>query len=304
MSEKQSSLRTLFQDWKISYRFAFKNVISFILGTLGVLVVTVLLMVVLLVIIVPLFILTIGFEDLVLLFTTLATDFSSISGAAIFGIFALILLPIAAPVLVAVGALFGMGREIVESEGTTAQGVFAWYKSKFLELAGGGIIMFLLAILPVGLLFVFAGPIVFMTPTNATITVFSAGSVIYLTVVMGLLSMVFPAIIDGHSVLDAVRVSLKMSTRYFDRVFSVWISLIGIPTLLVLPLMLTPYFASIGVIAISILGLYGVAVVLFLIFIHFPAAVIVLSRVYMILSGVNGTQHEETQPDIRLVGDV
>jgi hypothetical protein len=304
MSQKQSSIKTLLQDLRISYRFAIKNVISFILGTLGVIVVTVLLMGVLLAIIAPLFILAIGFDNLVLLFTALATDFSSISGAALFGIIAVFLLPIAAPMLVAVGALFGMGREIVESEGTTAQGVFAWYKSKFLQLAGGGIIMFVLAILPVGLLFIFAGPIVFMNPTGAVIPAFSAGGAIYLTVVMGLLSMMFPAIIDGHSILDALRVSLSMSTRYFDRVFSVWISLIGIPILATLPLTLTPYVIGMGIFTISVLSIYGLVIGLFLIFIHFPAAVIALSRVYMVLSGVDGTEHDETQPDIQLVGDV
>ncbi len=304
MSEKRSSFKILLQDWKISYRFAIKNVISFILGTLGVIIVTVLLMGVLFAIVAPLFILAIGFDNLVVLFTILAADFSSISGAALFGILAVFLLPIAAPMLVAVGALFGMGREIVESEGTTAQGVFAWYKSKFLQLAGGGIIMFVLAILPVGLVFIFAGPIVFMPPASTAIPAFSAGGAIYLTVVMGLLSMVFPAIIDGHSVLEALRVSLRMSTKYFDRVFSVWISLIGIPILVTLPLTLTPYVIGMGIFAVSVLGLYGVAVVSFLIFIHFPAAVIALSRIYMVLSGVDGTEHHETQPDIQLVGDV
>ena len=55
-------------------------------------------------------------------------------------------LPFLAPFMVAIGAMFGLGREIVESEGTSAEGVFTWYKKKFFSLAGGGLVLFIVVV--------------------------------------------------------------------------------------------------------------------------------------------------------------
>jgi len=145
---ENANFQTIIEDLKISFKFAGKNVISYLLAIFGVLIVSgILLVLVAALIFIPLFFVIGGFENLEMYFES----FSSIDnigitnialGAILFG------LPFLAPIFVAFGAMFGMGREIVESEGTSAEGVFVWYKKKFFSLAGGGMILFLVVLGP------------------------------------------------------------------------------------------------------------------------------------------------------------
>jgi hypothetical protein len=144
---KNASFSTIIEDLKISFKFATKNIISFLLGIFGVLIVSgLLIIVVAAMVFIPLLII-IGLGNI-------TTFFESFAGMETIGIANIALgsimfaLPFLAPFMVAIGALFGMGREIVESEGTNAEGVFTWYKKKFFSLAGGGIVLFLVVIGP------------------------------------------------------------------------------------------------------------------------------------------------------------
>jgi hypothetical protein len=153
---KNASLQTLLDDMKISFRFAFKNVISYVLAIIGVFIVTILLIALVAgFIFVPLLVSPSGLEA----FTIWAESFTewTIAGGLTIatGIF-LIALPFIAPFFVATGALFGMAREIVESDGTSAEGVFTWYKKKFFSLAGGGIMLFLFILGPIMLVILVA----------------------------------------------------------------------------------------------------------------------------------------------------
>ena len=142
---------TIIEDLKISFRFASKNVISYLLALFGVMIVSLLLIVVVAILVfVPLiFIIGIG---------NLSTFFESFNGLESIGIANIALgsimfaLPFLAPFMVAIGAMFGLGREIVESEGTSAEGVFTWYKKKFFSLAGGGLTLFLVVVGPIMLI--------------------------------------------------------------------------------------------------------------------------------------------------------
>jgi hypothetical protein len=123
---KNASIQIILEDLKISFKFAVKNIISYILAIFGVLIISgILLVLVAAVVFTSMFFAIGGFEGLVAFFTSMAenfeTGFTNIFVGAI-----LIILPLIAPFFVAIGALFGMGREIVESEGTTAEGVFTW----------------------------------------------------------------------------------------------------------------------------------------------------------------------------------
>jgi hypothetical protein len=96
-----------------------------------------------------------------------------------------------------------------------------------------------------------------------------------------------------------------MSWDYFDRVFSLWLSfilifiipfgpMVAIPFAVTPPTLQTPFF----------MGIFGVFGFLFfiLLLIAVPAFVIALSRMYMILSGIEIPPPEDQEPAISLVG--
>ncbi|MFX1272842.1 MAG: hypothetical protein ACFFAX_14235, partial [Promethearchaeota archaeon] len=150
MASSRSGLGALAEDISVSFKFAFKNVISFFLGMLGVLIVTLILVVIMLLIFIAtvIFLTPGGFFELVEVFVGIIEAFANWPSLESLGLVVLIIVPLVLPVFVAIGALYGMAREIVESEGTTAEGVFAWYSRRFFPLAGGGVVVFMTTIVP------------------------------------------------------------------------------------------------------------------------------------------------------------
>jgi len=289
---KNSSFETLLQDLKISFRFASKNVISYVLAMIGVLIVAGILMAIVAAAIMVPVILAWGIEPMTQFFVSLGQNWSTLQGAALFGWVMFLAIPLLGPFFVALGALFGMAREIVESDGTTAEGVFVWYRKKFLSLAGGGVVLFLVCVMPIALMSIWAltvtGGWMLGLPMAAT----AAFAVVWFVMTTGMLSMLFPGIIDGLSVLGAVKQSVRLSRHYFDRVFGTWLSYIAVFILL----------SALTVVLIPI----GVIASLALVFLGLPAMTIGLTRVYLILTG-NPEATETTEdegPDVRFVGGV
>ena len=302
---KNASFKTLVEDVKISIRFAYKNIISYVLAIFGVLIISLILLVfVAILIFVPLFFAMNGMEGFVAFFNsfdpTSGFDIANLAVGAI-----LIATPLFAPFFVAIGALFGMGREIVESEGTSAEGVFTWYKKKFFSLAGGGIMLFVIVLGPllIGFLIGMAiyGPSFFnfafigLGSTSPLSPFFSGLLLIWFAISMGILSMMFPAIIDGYSVFEAVKKSVRMSISYFDRVFGIWMSYLVILAALIIPMVAIPYATGVYWPLQVVLGIYAVPAMLFLLFLYIPAITIGLTRVYMILTADDG--YEESSQD-------
>ncbi|MHA2210374.1 MAG: hypothetical protein ACXABV_14525, partial [Candidatus Thorarchaeota archaeon] len=208
---------------------------------------------------------------------------------------------IASPLFTAVGALFGMGREIVESAGTTAEGVFTWYRRKFFSLAGGGIVLFLFVLARI-LLVWWAFTIAFgFTITGLPAMALTAITALWIVFSLGLMSLLFPAIIDNLSVVEATKTSIRLSLRYFDRVFALWLALVGILFLIFVPMVAVIPFGLSGP-GIMVMTIYAIPAVFFLVLIWLPALVIGLSRAYMILSGIELSVIEKTEPDVSFVG--
>ena len=309
---KSSSFKVLLEDIKVSFKFAVKNVISFTLGMIGVLVATgMLIALVAALIFIPLF-LIFGPGAMITFFESLAVSFGSSDGALIMGAFALLMIPLMAPLFVAIGALFGMGREIVESAGTSVEGVFQWYKRKFFSLAGGGIILFIFILGPLALAIIFVGlvtgdftgAIYSSSAGGLTNGVLSAITFVWLILSTGSLSMLFPGIIDGLSVIEATKQSFRMAWTYFDRIFSVLIAFLVILMVLIAPMyaMSLVAFQGMDLILITALSVIALPLGLILLFLWFPAFVIALSRVYMILSGEDIPEVVDETPDVSLVG--
>ena len=293
---KNASFQTLLDDLKISIRFALKNVISYVLAIIGVFLVTIILIaVVAAFVFIPILLSPESLQAFTVWAESLDGWFSAGGATVATGIF-LIALPFVAPFFVASGALFGMAREIVESEGTSAEGVFTWYKKKFFSLAGGGIMLFLFILGPV-MLVILGGVALFgdeilnvafigTGTTSAMNPLISALGVIWVVLSTGLMTMLFPAIIDGFSVVEATKKSIRMGIQYFDRVLGVWLSYILLILALVAPLFIlaVPFMWDAAFLAMVPLGIYAVVMFLFLAFVLFPAVSIGLTRVYMILT--------------------
>lgn len=308
---KGSSFTILMDDLKASFKLAVKNILSFLFGIIGVIIVTVLLIAAVAIAVVPFVVLFLGIEGMTNAIAQLAPLMETESGAAmvIFGFGMIVILPFLIPFFVSVGALFGMGREIAESEGTNAEGVFSWYSRKFFSFVGGGLIIFLISMMPLALLMLALLPVHGGSPGGPFAWVLPVGAFIWLTVSLGMLSMTYPAIVDGYSPIAATKISLKMAWTYFDRVFSTFLAFIVIIVLLFAPFAIGAYVSlSMGPEVLGLLALFGGYVglaFLFLGLVVLPAFVISLNRVYMILSGEDITPPpEDEHPDVSLVGGI
>lgn len=307
---KNASFHIILEDLKVSFKFAVRNIISYILALFGVLIISaILLVLVAAMIFIPLFFVSGGLEGLIALFES----FSMMTEAGIVNIAVgglLIAFPLLAPFFVAIGAMFGMGREIVESEGTSIEGVFTWYKKKFFSLAGGGILLFLIVLGPM-MLILLAGSVIFgveffsfmiigASPVSYMYPVIGSLMAFWIVVSTGILSMLFPAIIDGHSVLDAAKKSIRMSITYFDRVFGVWVAFVLILGACLLPMAAIPLILGASGLWMVLLSVIAIPAILILALVYLPALTIGLTRVYMILTADDeydtNAQEEGTGP--------
>jgi len=318
---KNASFSTILEDLKVSFKFAVKNVFTYILALIGVVIVSLLLIVIVAAIIfIPLFFILRGFEGFTQFFDSFGSSItpSGITTIAL-GSF-LFALPFLAPIFVAVGAMFGIGREIVESEGASAEGVFTWYKKKFFSLAGGGLILFLVVLGPL-MLGLLAGTAIYgegflnlafisSGSTSAMNSMLIALFTIWIIISMGILSMVFPSIIDGYSVLESAKQSIRMSIRYFDRVFGVWIAFVLVLLVLIAPILVMPFAFDAVNPTISPLGgfliVYMIPAGIILLFLYMPALSIGLTRVYMILTADDDYEHtlEDEEKGPSFIGGV
>ncbi|MHA1770140.1 MAG: hypothetical protein ACTSYL_11415 [Candidatus Thorarchaeota archaeon] len=303
MSSKNASFKTLLEDVKIGFKFALKNFISFFLGAIGVLLLSLVLLGVIVAIGIGIFIMWAGnIQDFMMWIIQASTEMNNTTGMIVVGAMVFLILPILLPMFIAGGAMYGMGREVIESNGTTAEGVFTWYKSKFLTLAGGGTLAFLIVAGPPTALMTIMGIFSEGVIIDGPMILFSIVTTIWLLISTGMTSMLFPAIIDGQSAIQALRTSLRYSTRYFDRVFSTWFAFVIIVAVLMLPLIiLTPVGIAYG----PAIAAYGVIFGIVMVFVLFPAVTITLNRVYLILSGENDETTSITDTsDIDVVGGI
>lgn len=305
---KNASFKTLLDDLRISFKFALKNTISYILAIIGVIIVTgILIGLVAILVFVPAMFLSGGFEAFVLLMENLGLALTEPGTTIIVGM-VFLFAPLIAPFFVAIGALFGMGREIVESEGTTASGVFTWYKRKFFPLAGAGLVLFFVVVGPF-LLTLLLGALVFgdaffnfaifsTAIYNPVWPVSMAILTLWIVISTGLLSMIFPAVIDGASVIEATKKSVRMSIRYFDRVFGFWIGYLLVLVAFLSPVILGGILLDFSsLISWAIMGYYAIPMFLIIIFVAIPAMSIGLTRVYLILTADDEVSSADSEDD-------
>ncbi len=281
----KSEFRNFIETWKVSLRFAYRNYVSFFLAILGVLVITAgLFFLILLIYSIPTILQSGPLDDLFDIFDLIGNAFDGAVNVGGIGVAIFLAGSILAPFLMAFGALYGMAQEIIESGGTMAEGVFVWYKRKSGRLVLGGLFQFIVVILPLILTYI-VGTIQYQgrEPTNQEWTMFITFAYLWIAIIAGVFSMVFPAIVDGLTIHKAIKRSASMSIRFLPTVFSVWIVILAMGSILVVPLVLQEIVGLI-IIADAFFELYTILSLSALVFLVTPVAVLAISRTYIILS--------------------
>jgi hypothetical protein len=274
----------ILKDFKVGFTLAVKNILSFGLAMLGIIIVTLLLLVVILLIVIVPVLITMGVPFLIWLVESMVAGFQATSGLALILLIMFLILPLLGPFFVALGALFGMARELVESDGTQAESAFSWYGKRGFSLLGGGILHFLITLAPLIIAFLSISYPIWNPPTNEELEILIPVIVAWIILVNGMLSLTFPGIIDGLSAVRAAARSVRLTCQFPGRVLGAWsliVLIVGVPLLPIfneLAFLWSPFLPEI------VLEPYRPIAILALVFIIIPAVSIILTRIYMILS--------------------
>jgi hypothetical protein len=274
----------IIKDFKVGFTLAVRNILSFGLAMLGILLVSlVLLVVILLVVIIPILI-YLGLPFLIWLVESIVGGFSETSGLALVMLVLFLILPLLSPFFIALGALFGMSRELVESDGTQAESAFSWYGKRGLSLLGGGLLHAIITLAPIIIAFLSISYPVWNPPTNAELEIIIPLIVIWIILVNGMLSLTFPGIIDGLSAIRAAARSVRLTCQFPDRVLGAWFIIVLIVGVPLLPIFNELAFLWSPLLPPVLLEPYRPLAIIALFFIVIPAVSIILTRIYMILT--------------------
>jgi hypothetical protein len=279
--KKQSGI---LDDIGLGFYLAAKNWLSYALAVFGIIILTIfMLVIVVFVVAIPL-IAFVGLSGLIDFFVSFSIAFSATEGIMLVAIVVIIVLPILWPFFAAIGALYGLSREIVESEGTRAESAFTWYRKRALALAGGGTVHFLVTLAPIALAFLSISYPVWNPPTEAELAFLLQIALVWVLLANGMLSLTMPGIIDGLSAIKAAGRSIKLTCFAPLRVFGVWATYMLIIGLPVAPIIWGEIFPTQAIIPADVFEQYVLGIGLILVFLVLPALTISLTRVYMIVS--------------------
>ena len=285
------------RDLYFGFKFAIKHFLSYFLAMVGVIILTIIMLVaVLLIIVVPL-ILFVGFPVFVTWISSVTIEIGTLEGTMFIAIILMVVLPILGPFFVAIGALYGMSREIVESETTSAESAFSWYQKRAFSLVGGGMVHFLITLAPflLAIYAIFVTPI--PVPTNQQLSLILPVGFIWILLSNGMLVLTFPGIIDGLSAISAAKRSVRLCCRSPGRVLGAWsvfVVLVGIPFISLID---EPLFNWIQLIPDAYLDPFRVILVILILFLVLPAMSITFSRIYLILTAQDEAVYDADTDD-------
>ncbi|TET12452.1 MAG: hypothetical protein E3J86_00155 [Candidatus Thorarchaeota archaeon] len=288
----------ILKDFAVGFKLAATNFLSYSLAMIGIIFVTVvLLLVILLFIVVPL-IITVGIPALISLIIFFESTFSSTSQLTLVALIMVLILPILGPFFIALGSLFGMSREIVESDGTNAESAFGWYRRRALSLVGGGALHFLVTLAPFIVAFIGIAYPAWNPPTNAQLRIIIPVGLLWIFLINGMLSLTFPGIIDGLSAIRAAARSIRLTAQFPGRVLGAWMIMFLIVGIPILSLIGEFAFLFPPIIPIGLFEPYAGLFIIVLLFYLIPAFSIVLTRIYMILTAkVDATYTHDNSGD-------
>lgn len=281
-------LQDYFETIRISVSFTHRYYLSIFLALLGISVITVsLFLAILFVGSIPFSAVYGPFDEIFDVFDSIGLALDRATDVEAVGIVLFVGSALFAPFLIALGALFGMGQEIMESGSVSAEESLLWYRQKFTRLAAGGIAQFLFIIGPIGLEYILAASYYWnQMPDGAAFTILVAIAVIWFIFSSGILSMVFPSIVDGMTLTDSFKHALGLARRNFKAVFSIWITFSSLGLLLLGPIIFQE-FADFVFLTGVCYDFYVIVSGVTLIMILLPVYVLSATRTYLIISGPN-----------------
>ena len=294
MSNSKTDFNTITDDMMTSLRLAGDNFLTFFLAGLGMAALAILMIVAIsipLAIAAAAIILSMGPTFWADMGPGMMT-FAITNPYLVVGLVALVALPIVGVLTTVVGAIYGISKEVVEDGETKAENAFSWVKRRFLAFAGAGIIQSLIVVGPILLLTATISLAFGVTVTGVYSVLLGVFAFVWVFVTGGLLSMMFPAVVDGKNPIEALRVSVKLGVDRFDRVFGIWTAYIVLLAAMAAPAFLVAYGVgftpgmpiAIPMVAVvaggwtALAGLLLVAIVL-------PSMILARARVYAILTG-------------------
>ncbi|KXH71886.1 MAG: hypothetical protein AM326_11400 [Candidatus Thorarchaeota archaeon SMTZ-45] len=288
------SLRDYVETIKLSVHFTRTYYLSIFLAIIGVFVITIVLFLLIVLIgSIPLSIFYGPFDEVFDVFDFIGDALSGANDVEAVGIVLFAGSAILAPFLIAIGALFGIGQEAIEGGTVTAEEALLWYRQKFSRLASGGIVQFLIIIIPIGIEYILAAWYFRnQMPDNTILTFLVFIAALWFLLSSGMLSMVFPSIVDGIPVFSSIMHSIKLALKNSGAVFSVWSTFSSLGLLLLGPIIIQE-FTDVTLLADRVYDFYilGSASVIFLLLL--PVYVLSVSRTYLIISDPNIEAEQE-----------
>ncbi len=302
-----TEFKTILDDLKTSAVLVKRNILSLLLATLGM---VLLVGAIFLVFSIPLIILAVSvgpaaIQEWVDALIALAMANPIGTGIAFYVLFGL---PIFTLLLIVVGSLYGISKEIVESGTTHAEAAFSWFRRKFLSFAGAGLLLSLVIVTPaaavagaVSLAFNYSPPVW----AQQAVSVFSF---IWGFVTVGLCMMVLPAITHGKGVQESFKESFRLARTRFDRVFGL---LAGIVVLLAISfgpaaiwgmwtgLPGVPPAMTLDPISVVVMTWSAIAGLLWLI-LFFPMSIVASCKVYAELTNAK-VGYQQAPPELPMV---
>ncbi len=296
VNEMSVNIKTIIEDIKASLGLARQNVLSYFLATLGLLV---LMGLIIAAYVVPILAVAVGFD---------AARWSAI-GAQLAAmntiqngwvlLASLIMLPVGTLFFTILGAIFGMSMEVVETGTTHAETAFSSLRHKALALAGAGLILTLVIMMPPlwlhGLVAVAMG----LPLTGIVNSAVSIISFVWIFMTIGIMSMVIPGVLQGKGVQEAVVDSVHLARAHYDRVYGVLSGVLVIIILSFAPAIVAGLAGTTGwwiagpTPALAGLGLWMLLVGLAWVLLLFPMVTIVITRVYYVVAKGDLPVHEQ-----------
>lgn len=214
-----TTYNTIIDDMKTSLRLAWKSVLSYFLANLGmIIVVGILFVLIALPITGVLYLALAPLSEATM--TTLA-NWAVENPLMIGSLFLLLLIPIVSLFMVVSGSIYGMSYDLVTTGETKAEAAFSYLRRKFLSYAGVGAILTIIVIIPPVIAWGLTSYAMGYSITAQASLLLTVFTFVWVYIMSGLTSMVFPAVSSGKGVQEAFKESYSLATRYFDRVFGV-----------------------------------------------------------------------------------
>ncbi len=219
-----TTYRTILDDMKTSFKQAYGSTLSYFLANLGMIIVVSILAIL---IVIPVAIVAwVAFAPISTVTMTAMRDWAIANPLVLGGLGVLVLIPIVSLFLVVSGSIYGMSYDLVTTGETKAEAAFSYLKRKFLTFLGTGAILTIIVLLPPAIVWgltSYAMGYVITTSLSTLLTIFTF---VWVFITIGLTSMVFPAVVSGKGVQQAVKESFSLATKYFDRIFGVMAAIV------------------------------------------------------------------------------